>query len=135
MPESPRWLYANGHPEKAKAMLIKYHGAGDPNSALASFQAEQIATELEAETERGIRKWWDYSILFSSRPMLYRTWLLILTTVFSQFIGGSVIRYASSYHIFPLVLSLSGGSHLHVATTCPSCWPTPASKTPTSSSS
>ena len=94
MPESPRWLYANGKSEKAMAMLVEYHGAGDPNSALVMLQANQITAELESESERGVRQWWDYSILFRTRAMRYRTWLLLLTQVFSQFIGGSVIKYA-----------------------------------------
>jgi hypothetical protein len=99
-------------------MLIEYHGGGDPNSALVEFQTRQIAAELESDTERGMRKWWDYSILFRSRDMLYRTWLLVLTQVFSQFIGGSVIRYGCRPN-----MSQSKAAQLiyQIATTCPLC--------------
>lgn len=31
--------------------------------------------------------------LFNSRPALYRIWLVVLVTTFSQFIGGAVISY------------------------------------------
>lgn len=89
------------------AMLTKYHGAGNPNSALVTFQARQITGELEGETEQGMKKWWDYSILFRRHDMLYRVWLLLLTQVFSQFIGGSVIRYVTRCHIVAIYKQLN----------------------------
>jgi hypothetical protein len=91
LPESPRWLYAANKPENARAMLVKYHGGGNPNSALVEYECNEIEEDIRFEVETGGRKWWDYKILFSSRAMLYRLWLLFLVSIFSQFIGGSVI--------------------------------------------
>ncbi|KAE8415098.1 general substrate transporter [Aspergillus pseudocaelatus] len=103
MPESPRWLFANNRPEEARQMLIKYHGNGNPESALVAHECREIEEGIRFEVETGGRRWWDYKILFSSRDMLYRLWLLFLVCVFSQFIGGSVITY-----FMPVMLENAG---------------------------
>lgn len=74
-------------------MLIKYHGGGNAESALVEYECNEIEEDIRFEIESGGRRWWDYKILFNSRDMLYRLWLLFLICIFSQFIGGSVIRY------------------------------------------
>jgi hypothetical protein len=57
IPESPRWLMANGRRDEAYAFLAKYHGGGDMNSKLVQLEI--------AEFEEGIREdgsdkqWWD----------------------------------------------------------------------------
>ena len=91
MPESPRWLFANNKAEEARKMLVKYHGMGDPDSSMVAYECSEIEADVRFETAMGGRRWWDYKILFNSREMLYRMWLLFLVCIFSQFIGGSVI--------------------------------------------
>ncbi|KAH8426655.1 sugar porter family MFS transporter [Aspergillus melleus] len=108
LPESPRWLFANNKPEKGRQMLVKYHGNGNPDSALVNYECNEIEQDIRFEIETGGRRWWDYKILFTSRDMLYRLWLLFLVCIFSQFIGGSVITY-----FMPVMLENAGitGSH------------------------
>ena len=92
LPESPRWLISHGKTDRARNILVKYHGDGDATSAVAALELSQIQESLACEAELSDKRWWDYRTLFNSRPALYRIWLVMLVTVFSQFIGGAVIR-------------------------------------------
>lgn len=92
LPESPRWLWAMGKQEQARQMLVKYHGSGKINSPLVRWECRQIEEDLQVEIETGGRRWWDFKVLFETKANLYRLWLIFLVSVFSQFIGGSVIR-------------------------------------------
>ncbi|KXH34973.1 lactose permease [Colletotrichum simmondsii] len=92
LPESPRWLWSQGHTDRAAAILTKYHGDGNPHSALVKLELDEIRTSLEAEQELRNNNW-NYKILVNNRPNRYRMWLIMLVAVFSQFIGGSVISY------------------------------------------
>lgn len=128
MPESPRWLYANNKQERAREILIKYHGMGNPDSALVEFETNEIEQGIQWEIETGGRRWWDFKILFNSKAMLYRLWLLFLVCIFSLFIGGSVIRYylppsLACWHI--TLKTNSTNKSIHPATSCQSCSKTP----------
>lgn len=93
IPESPRWLFAKQKDDVAKSVLIKYHGNGNPDSAVVRLECEKIKFSLEAEAELTRGRWWDYKILIRNRANRYRMWILVLITVFSQFTGGAVISY------------------------------------------
>jgi len=57
IPESPRFLMANGKEEEALNLLIKYHGGGDPTSKLVMLE---IAEFRESIAQDGADKtWWD----------------------------------------------------------------------------
>ena len=92
LPESPRWLWANGHHERAAAILTKYHGDNNPDSALVRLEINEMQELLEAEANIK-HKNWNCAILWINRPNRLRMWLLILVAVFANFIGGSVISY------------------------------------------
>ncbi|EMC96871.1 hypothetical protein BAUCODRAFT_34267 [Baudoinia panamericana UAMH 10762] len=92
-PESPRWLVAHGHEERAKAILIKYHGNGDPASPLVDIEfaeiKEAIARDAEANTT--------WREVFRSRTNWKRIGLCICVAVFSQTTGNLLVsNYLSS---------------------------------------
>lgn len=85
---------AHGKSEQAKRILIKYHGDGNPDSAVVNLEVQEIQAGIDYDAElNGSQKWWDYSMLFNNKENLYRMYLVSLVTIFSQFIGGSVISY------------------------------------------
>lgn len=91
LPESPRWLMMHGQHEKARTALIKYHGEGRDDSAVVKLELEEIQASINYSRELvGEQKWYDLSVLLNSKQSLYRMWLVLLVTVFSQFIGGSI---------------------------------------------
>ncbi|KAH6661953.1 general substrate transporter [Plectosphaerella plurivora] len=92
LPESPRWLWRQGEKDQAAAILIKYHGDGNPDSALVRLELTEIQESLAAEEEVSNHNW-NYKILLATRPNRLRMWLIMLVAVFAQFIGGAVISY------------------------------------------
>lgn len=93
LPESPRWLFQKGKVEKARAILTKYHGNDDPNSAIVELECREIQQSIEYGAESGNDKWYNYKVLVSTRANLYRMYILFLLVVFMQFTGGAVISY------------------------------------------
>jgi hypothetical protein len=93
MPESPRWLFANNRRQEGVAVLVKHHGGGNEQSAIVVLECNEIDSSINLEVEGSDKRFWDYRGLFNARSRLYRIFLLMLVSVFSQFIGGSVIRW------------------------------------------
>ena len=57
IPESPRFLMANGREEEALAFLVKYHGNNNPNSRLVRLEIEEMREGIQLD---GLDKtWWD----------------------------------------------------------------------------
>jgi hypothetical protein len=91
LPESPRWLYVHNKKDAAKAVLTKYHGNGNPDSAwvaLQLFEYEQLLNMNGAD-----KRWWDYSALFRSRAAVYRLSCNLAITIFGQWAGNAVLSY------------------------------------------
>ncbi|KAI1380504.1 general substrate transporter [Hypoxylon crocopeplum] len=88
IPESPRFLIANGREEEAVAFLAKYHGNGNPSSRLVQLEIEEMKEGIRQD---GIDK----------RPLDYRPFVLthsgrwriaqvLMISIFGQFSGNGL---------------------------------------------
>ena len=90
-PESPRWLIAHDRSDEALAILAKYHGEGDPSSALVQLQYREI---VEDNALTGIENpWWDFRELANTREARYRLAMVIAMAFFGQWSGNNVVSY------------------------------------------
>jgi len=91
LPESPRWRYVNGQREKAKEMLIWYHGEGNPESPWVELQLREYEEYLEMDGAD--KRWWDYRALFKNRASIYRLACNCTISIFGQWAGNGPISY------------------------------------------
>ncbi|KAK4156655.1 general substrate transporter [Chaetomidium leptoderma] len=88
IPESPRFLVANGKEDEALAFLVKYHGNGDPNSALVRLEIEEMRDGIRQD---GIDKtWWDYRPFVFSHSGRWRLAQVLMISIFGQFSGNGL---------------------------------------------
>ena len=71
-----------GHMDKARAVLVKYHGNGNPDSLVVKLELEEMEEVIELEGSD--KRWWDYRGLFNSRQARYRTFLVTCIAWFGQ---------------------------------------------------
>ncbi|KAJ5533020.1 hypothetical protein N7494_009572 [Penicillium frequentans] len=102
LPESPRWLCANGRVEEAKELLAKYHSNGDSYSELIIREIEEIQMTLETQnsiTSSGHNTW---SSLYRSPANRKRIALVATVALLTIWNGQSVI----SYYFSPILTSI-----------------------------
>ncbi|KAK4942027.1 hypothetical protein LTR10_018208 [Elasticomyces elasticus] len=90
VPESPRWLASKDRIEEARAVLGKYHAAGDPSHPLVDFEMQEITSHIQAEQELAGMGW---GSLIKTKGDRKRLAVSMFVVVVSQFSGNSVITY------------------------------------------
>ncbi|PSS00689.1 putative MFS lactose permease [Coniella lustricola] len=99
LPESPRFLMANGREEEAVAFLVKYHGNGDPSSRLVLLEIEEMKENIRQD---GLDKvWWDYRPMFTTHNGRWRFAQIVMISVFGQFSGNGLGYFNAA--IFDLI--------------------------------
>jgi len=88
LPESPRWLLANGHEQQALDFLIKYHGNGDPKNPIVELEWVEFKENIKLDASD--KRWWDYSELFNTPSARWRSFMVILMGTFGQFSGNGL---------------------------------------------
>ncbi|KAJ4240354.1 hypothetical protein NW757_012532 [Fusarium falciforme] len=91
VPESPRWLIANGKKDQAVALLTKWHAAGQTASPLVEYEITEIEKALELERNQESSVSW--LTLVQTGPMRKRTFIAFILGFFSQWNGISVVTY------------------------------------------
>ena len=73
---------AQDNHDKAREILVKYHGDGNPDSRIVALEMEEM---MEVVSITGSdKRWWDFRDLFNSRGARYRTFLVVAVAWFSE---------------------------------------------------
>lgn len=86
IPESPRWLFVNNKRERAIAVLTKWHGYDNRDSAWVKLEVSEYEEFLNLNGAD--KKFWDYSALFKNRASRYRIAVNCTFAIFAQWAGN-----------------------------------------------
>jgi len=99
IPESPRWLLANGREAEAIDFLRTYHGNGSSESRLVMLEIEEMRESIRLD---GIDKQpWNYKPLFSTHSGRWRMAQVLMISIFGQFSGNGLGYFNAT--IFKLI--------------------------------
>jgi hypothetical protein len=87
LPESPRWLIANGRADQARAVLIKWHANGNEDDELVNLQYQQMEAIIREEVENQA----GWKSLFKSPGNRRRVFILVCLGCFSQWSGNGLV--------------------------------------------
>jgi hypothetical protein len=90
-PESPRWLVSVDREEEARAILVKWHAAGDSSSQLVNYEYQQILLTIRAEKEASNNG--SYAEMFKTPGNRRRLMISVSLGMFAQWAGNGVISY------------------------------------------
>ncbi|KAJ5995552.1 lactose permease [Penicillium waksmanii] len=91
IPESPRWLIANGKTEQARAVLTRYHGEGSEIHPIVVLQMIEMQHTIRQDASD--KNWWDYKELIGTHSARRRLICVLGMACFGQLSGNSVTGY------------------------------------------
>ncbi|TDZ33637.1 Lactose permease [Colletotrichum spinosum] len=90
VPESPRWLMANGQQRAAKSILARYHANNDEDDQLVKLEYDQICNSIERERSQKKVSWMAFLQTPGNR---WRLFIVVGSSLVSQWSGGGIITY------------------------------------------